>query len=42
MKAFGNLTRVVITRARREDVTDEEIQKITDVINSAAREIGEI
>ena len=42
MKAFGNLTRVVVTRARREDVSDEEIQKITDVINNAAREIGEI
>jgi len=42
MKAFGNLTRVVVTRARREDVNDEEIQKITDVINNAAREIGEI
>ena len=42
MMAFGNLTRVVIARTRREDVTEEEIRKITDVINGAAREIDEI
>jgi len=42
MKAFVNLRRAVIARVVRETVTPEQIRKITDAINGAAKAIDEI
>jgi len=41
-KAFMNLRSAVITRVSRERVTREQIQKISDAINAAAKAIDEL
>lgn len=42
MKAFGNLGRTVFTKISREEVTPEDISKITETINAAAKTIDEL
>ena len=42
MKAFGNLRGAVIARVSRESVTAEQIVKITEAINAAAKAIDEL
>jgi DNA-binding PadR family transcriptional regulator len=42
MKAFGNLRGAVIARVTRGNVTPEQIQKITEAINAAAKAIDEL
>jgi len=42
MKAFLNLRNAVVARVTRESVTPEQIGKITETINDAARTIDEI
>ena len=42
MKAFGNLRGAVIARVSREAVTPEQIAKITEAINAAAKAIDEL
>jgi hypothetical protein len=42
MKAFGNLHGAVIARVTRGNVTPEQIEKITEAINAAAKAIDEL
>ena len=42
MKAFHNLRTAVIGRVRREGVSEEQIAKIADAINAAAKAIDEL
>jgi DNA-binding PadR family transcriptional regulator len=42
MRAFMNLRGAVAVRLHRESVTPEQIQKITDAINAAAKAIDEL
>ncbi|MGA7155232.1 MAG: PadR family transcriptional regulator [Acidobacteriaceae bacterium] len=42
MRAFGNLRSAVIAKVARESVKPEQIQKITDAINAAAKAIDEL
>jgi hypothetical protein len=42
MRAFMNLRGALAVRLHRERVTKEEIRKITDVINAAAKAIDEL
>jgi DNA-binding PadR family transcriptional regulator len=42
MKAFFNLRNAVVARVTRESVTPEQISKITETINAAARTIDEL
>jgi len=42
MKAFHNLRSAVVARVFRESVTPEQIRKITEAINAAAKAIDEI
>lgn len=42
MKAFHNLRTAVVTRVSRESVTTEQIRKISEAINAAAKAIDEL
>jgi DNA-binding PadR family transcriptional regulator len=42
MKAFMNLRGAVVARVSRESVTPEQIHKITEAINAAAKAIDEL
>jgi hypothetical protein len=42
MKAFMNLRGAVVARVSRESVKPEQIKKITDAINAAAKAIDEL
>jgi DNA-binding PadR family transcriptional regulator len=42
MKAFMNLRGAVVARVSRDSITAEQIQKITDAINAAAKAIDEL
>ncbi|HVT11012.1 MAG TPA: PadR family transcriptional regulator [Fimbriimonadaceae bacterium] len=42
MRAFGNLRGAVYARVSRESITQEQIQKIADAINTAAKTIDEL
>jgi DNA-binding PadR family transcriptional regulator len=41
-KAFMNLRRAVITRVSRQGVTSEQIQKISEAIEAAAKAVDEL
>jgi hypothetical protein len=42
MRAFMNLRGAVVARVSRESVTSEQIKKITEAINAAAKAIDEL
>jgi hypothetical protein len=42
MRAFMNLRGAVVARVSRESVKPEQIKKITDAINAAAKAIDEL
>jgi len=42
MKAFMNLRGAVMARVSRESIKPEQLQKITEAINAAAKTIDEL